>query len=393
MPSGFPLLQLLGVEFRADRSWLLVLPLVSANLAVTVFPGLSPHWGAPLTWAVAGGCALAYLLSVLLHELAHLRLARAFGVHTRRVTLHPFGGIPDTDREPPSPGAELVASLAGPIASLALGGACVLLGGVRAARVAEDLGNPVPSLVGIDPQGALLFWLGSVNLALGLFNLLPGFPLDGGRALRAVIWGLTDNPRRATRWSSYAGQAVGGVAILAGVGAVAGLDPPFLPPGTWSGVWLALLGWLLLDAAARSRERTSVHDLLEGVAVSRLMRAAVPVTQAHITVSNLVHDRLMGTPERAFPVLRGEELVGLVTLPDIRRVPRVLWAETSVEEIMTPADRLATTAPDADAAHALRDLTTRDVAQLPVLQNNRLVGLLRRDDILTWLHRDGEKHP
>jgi CBS domain-containing protein len=224
-----------------------------------------------------------------------------------------------------------------------------------------------------------------MNILLGLFNLIPGFPLDGGRILRAILWSATKDLRKATAWAAGAGRLIGWMFIGAGIAMALGARVPFFGTGLISGLWLILIGWFLNIAAANSYQQTVVRDLLEDVPVFRLMRLDVPTVAPTLTVSHLVYDYVMGADERAFPVMEGDRLVGMVCLEDIRKVPREAWERVTVGEIMTEANRLDTVAASEDVGDALEKLTRRDVGQAPVVENGRLVGLLRRRDILKWL--------
>jgi CBS domain-containing protein len=229
-------------------------------------------------------------------------------------------------------------------------------------------------------------WLGPINILLGIFNLIPGFPLDGGRVLRSLLWAATDNLRAATRWASWVGQAIGWLMIIAGLAMIFGARIPFFGTGFLGGLWLAFIGWFLTTAAIQSYRQVVIHDILEGVPVARLMRTTVPTVPATISIGDLVHDYMMRTDERAFPVLRdGDHLAGLVCLDDVRRVPRRDWDTTRVQDIMTPMDQVAVVTPEEEAGEAFTVLTGRDVNQVPVVQDGHLVGMLRRRDVLTWL--------
>jgi CBS domain-containing protein len=237
----------------------------------------------------------------------------------------------------------------------------------------------------------MLLWLGPVNLTLGIFNLIPGFPLDGGRVLRSILWAFSNDFRRATLWASWIGRVVAWVFIVAGVAMIFGLSLPFLGAGLIGGVWLAFIGWFLNSAAVASYQQAVVQDMLEGVPVARLMRSDVHTVTPDITVSELAYSWIMGTDERAFPVMESDCLAGLVCLEDVRKVPRENWDATTVRKIMTPADQLAVASPREDASEALNELTQRDVRQMPVVEDCRVVGLLRRRDIIRWLQMQGAK--
>jgi len=314
------------------------------------------------------------------------RVATAWSsVPVRRITLFLFGGVSNIEREPPSPGSEFVIAVVGPLSSILLGvvfGALGSLGGPSRSLV---LANPAQAMAHLGPLATMFLWLGSINFTLGLFNLVPGFPLDGGRLLRSLLWAAMKDVKRATRYAAQVGQAVGWIFIFAGLSMVFGGRIPIFGTGFGGGLWIALIGWFLKSAAAASYQQVVIEDLLEDIPVARLMRADVKTVPADLPVADLVYDWMLGTDERAFPVVEGGRLEGLVTLEDVRKVPREAWAQTPVREIMTPADRLAVVGPGAEASEALRQLTRRDVRQLPVVENGRLLGMLRRRDIVRWL--------
>jgi Zn-dependent protease len=390
MRSGFRLGRVFGISIYIDWSWIFIFLLVTWNLAVGVFPSLHPNWGAALNWGVGLAASILFFLSVLAHELAHSLVARAQGVPVRRITLFIFGGVSDIEREPPSPGAEFFIAIVGPLTSLALGVGFLLLGGLLA-RGAFLAPTQLPqALAGLDPASSLLLWLGPINIILGLFNLVPGFPLDGGRVLRSLLWALTHNLRRATQWASWVGQAVAWLFIVTGVAMVFGLRVPLFGTGLISGLWLAFIGWFLNHAAVQSYQQVVVEDMLEGVPVRRLMRSDAPTVTPSTRLSDLVDNYLMRTDERAFPVVEGDRLAGLVCLEDLRRVPRDEWDRTLVSQVMTPAGKLDLISPSEDAAHALQKLAQRDVRQMPVVQDGHVIGMLRRRDILRWLQLQSE---
>ncbi|HEX5504204.1 MAG TPA: site-2 protease family protein [Thermomicrobiales bacterium] len=388
--GGVPLGRIFGITIAVDWSWIVIFLLVLWNLAFGVLPGLHPGWGPGLTWGLAVVAALLFFASVLVHELAHSLVARAKGLPVRNITLFLFGGVSNIQREPPSPGAEFLITIVGPITSVVLGVIFTALGAAAGGDVGDAVAHPTAALAGLSPLATILLWLGPINILLGVFNLIPGFPLDGGRVLRSILWGLTDNLRRATRWAAGVGHVIAWLFIIAGVAMIFGVRLPFLGTGIISGLWLAFIGWFLNSAASQSYQQVVVQDVLEGVPVARLMRAGVPTAQETTSVGDLVYHQVMRTEERAFPVMRGEQLAGLVCLDDIRKVPREEWDATPVSAIMTPASELAVTTPQEDASAALSNLAGRDVNQLPVVQDGRLVGMLRRGDVLRWLQLHSE---
>jgi Zn-dependent protease/CBS domain-containing protein len=388
MRGGFRIGRLLGIEIRIDWSWLFVFALTVWNLG-TVFGELHSSWDTLATWGTAVVAALLFFLSVLLHELAHSLVAKRRGVPVRNITLHLFGGVSNIQREPDSPTGEFLMAILGPMTSLVIGGGLLW---ISIAAMGRSMGtaDPGQAIAEMGPLMTLVAWLGSVNVLVGLFNLLPGFPLDGGRLLRSVLWAATDDLRRATRWASWAGQGVAWLLILAGLSMTFGAYIPFLGAGLGSGLWIVFIGWFLNNAAVQSYQQVVVQDILEDVRVSRIMRVDPPVCSPRCTVTRLVDDHIMRTDDQAFPVIEDGELLGLVTLGDVREVSRDDWDGTTVRDIMTPVEELATVAADAAADEALNELTARDVRQLPVLQDGALVGLIRRRDIVKWLQLQGE---
>jgi CBS domain-containing protein len=260
-----------------------------------------------------------------------------------------------------------------------------LLSGVGAISIGGAMQDPNQALAGLGPIMTLLLWLGPINIILGVFNLIPGFPLDGGRILRSILWAVTGSLRNATRLASYVGQGIAWLMIVGGIAMVFGAEIPFFGSGLVSGLWLAFIGWFLNNASVQSYRQVVVQNLLEDLPVSAIMRREPPVVHPASPISSLVHDSVMGTDEHAFPVMDGERLVGIVCLHDVRNVERDRWESTPISAIMTPRESLVTTTPDEESDEALNKLQKGDHRQLPVLQQDHLVGLLRRRDIMRWL--------
>ena len=246
---GFALARLFGIEVRVDWSLLFIFGLIAIDLGAGVFPRWHPDWGAPLCWAVAVAAAFAFFASVLGHELAHALMARRYGIAVPRITLFLFGGVAELAEEPRTPVSELLIALVGPLASFAIGGAALFSAGLLATSQLPGASlttlDSTSVLEQLGPLTTLLFWLGPVNLTLGLFNLIPGFPLDGGRALRAMLWAITQNANKATRWAARSGQLV--AVLMMGGGVVIALAGDVV-----QGLWLVMLGWFLHRAAVSS---------------------------------------------------------------------------------------------------------------------------------------------
>jgi Zn-dependent protease/predicted transcriptional regulator len=321
---------------------------------------------------------------VLLHELAHALVAKAQGVPVKSITLFLFGGVANIQREPSSPGAEFLVAIAGPITSFIIGVIFLAVAGASTISI-DTMTGPATTVVVLSPLSTLMLWLGSVNILLGIFNLVPAFPLDGGRILRSVFWKITGNLRKATRWASAIGQVIAWLLIFAGIMMVFGVYIPFLGVGLINGLWLAFIGWFLYRAAILSYEQLIVKDILHDVSVARVMRSNPTTVPSNITISKLVYDYLMQTGEDAFPVVDNGQLVGMVSVEEVRAIPRDAWETQTVMDVMKPIHELDVATPDEDAAAALEQLMKRDMRQLPVVRDGRLAGVIRLRDIFKWL--------
>ena len=375
---GFRLGRLFGVELRLDWSLLLIFALIVFNLGAGLFPAWHPDWPRAVSWLTATAAAALFLVSILVHELSHALAGRAMGTPVHGITLFLFGGMARMCGEPRSPGAEFVIAIVGPLTSLVIGvGASIAGYAMLGAGMAgpDDL-DLIMREAG--PVSTLLVWLGPVNVALALFNLLPGFPLDGGRVLRSIFWASTRDFVKATRWAAMGGQLFGGLLVALGVvNALSGR--------VGNGLWLMLIGWFLGSAARSSLLQVLLKQSLADLPVTAVMRTRFDCIAPELSVGELVREHLLKTDQRAWPVESGGELRGLVVWNDVRRVPQHLWEATPVTVIMTPRERLAILGDDAQAEDALELMTRHDVDQVPVMKGDALAGVVRRSDLLKWL--------
>jgi len=245
--------RLFGITVRIDSSWLIIFLIVTVDLSVLVLPRLHPNWEVGLQWLVGIVASLLFFASVLLHELTHSLVARARGIPVSEITLFMFGGVSNIEKQPDSPKTEFLMAAVGPFTSIILGGILVFfanqaLDGMDAAATIRD------SIARLGPIPTLLLWLGPINIILGTFNLLPGYPLDGGRILRSGLWAITNNFEKATFYAALVGQVVAWGLIAVGASMILGVQVPILGTGLFNGVWLIVLGWFLLSAARRSSE-------------------------------------------------------------------------------------------------------------------------------------------
>jgi Zn-dependent protease/CBS domain-containing protein len=360
--GSFSIGSIAGVRIGLHPSWLVIAFLITYSLAAGDLPARFRGWEPVLYWVVAAGVAILFFVSVLAHELSHALVARRYGIEVHDITLFVFGGAAMLEGEAKTPGQEALIAFAGPLSSLVIGG--ILIG----------LGYLVPQ----EHVLALVGWLAVINLSLGAFNLLPGFPMDGGRILRALIWKVRGNPDVATRNAAGVGRFVG--YILIGVGAVMAFQGILL-----GGIWLALIGWFIATAADATARQSNVQQSLRGVSVRDVMETDPISVSPNESVGELVNERLMRGEGRSFLVRHDDGgLAGIVTLSDIRRVSREHWAEARVTDIMTRYADLVTIGPDAELETALNLLQEREVNQLPVVEDEgrTVVGLLTRSGIL-----------
>jgi Zn-dependent protease/CBS domain-containing protein len=371
-----------GIEIRLDLSVVFIAALVAFNF-MSLLAAWHPEWNRWFVGALSVVSAALMVGSILVHELAHAFAGRHFGLPVERITLFIFGGMAELGREPERPKVELLTALAGPVASLVLG--------VASFAAALVLAGPLPASsleVGdfrhFGAVSTVLLWLGPTNVMLGIFNLVPGFPLDGGRVVRAILWWRTGDLERATRFASRGGQLVAALLVVLGVLMIFGYRLPLFGVGVASGLWLILIGWFLNMAAVRSFEEQTTARGLDGVSVGMLMLLRFDGIPSTTSIAELER-RFLHSDQRCFHVLEGSVPVGLVCLSDLRRVAKTTHGDAPVTTIMTPWRELKLLTPSTPASHALRQLALLDVDQLPVMEGDRLVGFVRRRDVLKWL--------
>ncbi len=357
--------RVLGIDVSVHWSWLFVFFLVTWTFASGVLEEFYPEWSGLQRWVVGAGISLVFFLSILLHELSHSLLARRYGIPVSSITLFIFGGVSNLNKEPESARQEFMIAIVGPLTSFAI-------------AIAFGL-----AALGLDPvdDGAsgVSAYLAIINLSIGVFNLVPGFPLDGGRVLRSAFWAQKRNLLDATKVASTVGQLVAYLIMAMGVVA-------FLVFGAVvTGVWLFLIGNFLRGASAASYEQLFMDTVLKGVPASGVARQDYVAVAPDLKLAELVEEHVLAGHGRCYPVLAGEELLGLVTLTDLREVPRESWPTTTVYRAMTPFSKLRIVGPRDDLPRVLAQMASGDINQIPLVDGNILLGLIHRSDVIRYI--------
>ncbi|MDO8473242.1 MAG: site-2 protease family protein [Dehalococcoidia bacterium] len=382
--KAIKLFKLFGFEVKVDLSWLLFAVLISWSLGAEFSLALSGH-SQTTYWWMGIGAAIGLFLSVVFHELWHSLVARRFGLEMKGITLFIFGGVSEMPNEPASAKVEFWMAIAGPVSSLVLGGvfyglAWLLSGGAVAPSLSW---NNYPS--GTHPVVAAFSILGYINVLLTGFNIIPAFPLDGGRVLRAAIWGANKNMLRATRIVSVIGSGFGMLLVVLGIMMFIGFQFPILGTGLISGVWCALIGWFLWGAARSSYQQLLMRKGLEGMKVSKLMEANPITVPRALSIESLVDDYIYKHTFKMFPVVDGDRLAGCVTLQKVRDVPKAEWNVRTVGEIAGGCSPDNTIGPNADAMEALGQMSRGQLSRLMVVEGDKLVGIITLKDMLQFL--------
>ena len=361
------LFELFGFKVRADASWLLLAVLITWSLATGLFPHFHPGFAAAVYWRMAVVGMAGLFASLVLHELAHSLVARHFGLPIKGITLFIFGGVAEMEEEPASPKVEFLMAIAGPAMSFALALACYLL--ATAVR-AGDLGQPLFAVLG---------YLAWINGLLAAFNLVPAFPLDGGRVLRAALWHWKGDYNEATRLACGGGQAFGLLLILLGLWSL--LSGNFV-----GGLWWFLIGLFLRGAASAAYGQLIARQVFRGVPVSRYMTADPVSVPLHVSLADFVDDYVYRYHHEFFPVVRDDgRLLGYVTTKQIKGVPREHWAEARIADVYVRLSAEVAVAPNTDAARALTIMRRSGNSRLLVVEQDRLVGLITLKDLLEFL--------
>jgi len=357
-----------GIEIGLHYSWFVIALLIAFSLAAH-FQAVNHAWSTALVWTAALITSVLFFVTLLLHELAHSFVARSRGLTVRAITLFALGGVSQIESEARDAKTEFWIAIVGPLTSFVIGLVCI--------AIAYALGW-TPGKEPRAPVAAVLIWLGYINIGLAAFNMIPGYPLDGGRVLRAVAWWITHSMERATRIAATNGQVVAFLFILYGI-------YRFFVGANFGGLWIAFIGWFLLDAARSSYVQVGLAAGLRGHRVAELMERDCASVPAYLSVRDFVDEYLLHSSHRCFVVMQDRDAVGIVTANDVKQVSRDRWTQTSLQSIMRPLEHMPAVPPEMPAAEALDLMSRQHVSEVAVISGGKFEGIFSRNQIARFL--------
>lgn len=375
MRAQIKLGRIFGVEIGLHYSWFIIALLITFSLAGH-FQTNNPGWSDGLRWGVAIVTAVLFFVSIVLHELSHAMVAKLRGLPVKSITLFALGGVAQIEKEAADAKTEFWMGIIGPITSFVIGVVCLAITVALGWTPPEFPQRPLP---------AMLMWLGYINVGLAIFNMVPGFPLDGGRVLRGIVWWITGNAKRATTIAARVGQVIAFLMIIYGV-------MQFFQGAGFNGLWLAFIGWFLLSASRESYAQMVISEGLRGLRVADVMSRDFPVVDAHSNLQTFAEENLTRTGRRFWIVTLNEQPEGIITPAEISGVPRNRWPYTTVADVMRPLDATRTVNPETPVTEALEVMARQDLNQLPVVNEKGLAGLISRAHILQLIQTRAELH-
>lgn len=373
MKAQIKLGRIFGIEIGLHYSWVIIALLITLSLAQH-FRMNNPRWGDAVIWTSAIVTGLLFFAAIVLHELSHALVARTRNLPVRSITLFALGGVAMIEKEAVDAKTEFWMGIAGPITSFLIGLLCLALAWVLGWN---------PEVIAQTPPVAILMWLGVINIALAVFNMVPGFPLDGGRVLRAIIWWITGNAIRATAIAARVGQIVAFGFIILGIFR-------FFSGAGFGGLWLAFIGWFLLDAARASYAQLMLTETLRGLRAKNVMTTDCPKIDGLTNLQTFVDEHLLRSGSRCFVVEEQGRIVGIITPHEVKDIERAKWPYTTVDNVMRPLDQIHTISPEMEVNEVLERMTREDVNQLPVVRDGKLEGVISRGHILRLLQTRAE---
>ena len=374
MQAHIKLGQIRGIKIGLHFSWIFIALLIALSL-LAHFGVTNPQWSRNTVLLVSIVAAVLFFATIVAHELSHALVAQSCGLTVNSITLFAFGGVAQIEKDAADAKTEFWMAIVGPITSLIIGLVCLAI--TWALGWSPDLMSPQPPLI------AMLMWLGLINIALAVFNMVPGYPLDGGRVLRAIIWWASGNVVKATRIASRIGQLIALGFIVIGI-------YRFFQGAGFSALWLSFIGWFLLDAASANQAQVEMGEMLKGKRVGDLMDPDCDVLTGRENIQTFVDQYLLRTGHRCFVVEEQSRIVGLITPHEIKSIPPAQWSYTTVDQVMRPLEELRTATGNTPAIEALEVMGREDVNQLPVVNNGQLVGMISRSNILSFLQTRAE---
>ena len=370
MRGNISLGRVIGIPLRLHYTWFVIFALVTVSLVVN--PLVEPPYP-PIAQRIILGIltSLLFFASIVTHELAHSILAIRNNIPVKEITLFVFGGVSQITKEATHPRAELSIAVVGPLTSLALAGIFYALHLLLASA------NQVLA-------ASLMQWLALINVLLAVFNLIPGFPLDGGRIFRAFVWHKTHDYHRATRVASRVGRGIAYAFITGGIVLI------FVLQRWFDGMWLILIGWFLNDAARASYQQVLLRDALVGITARQVTDYASPLIPPHTNLMELVEQYVLPTGRSCFLISWGVDLEGMVTLQRIKKIPRTRWATTTAQNIMTPASKLKVAHADQDLLGVLQEMNGESANHIPVTEAGQVIGIINREDVARFLRTRAE---
>lgn len=375
MKAQIKLGRIFGVEIGLHYSWFIIALLITFSLAGQ-FQEHNPDWSDGLRWGVSIVTAVLFFAAIVIHELSHAIVAKLRGLPVRSITLFALGGVAQIEKEAADAKTEFWMGIIGPITSFVIGVVCLAITVALGWTPPEFPQRPLP---------AMLMWLGVINIGLAIFNMIPGFPLDGGRVLRGIVWWITGNAVRATRIAARVGQVIAFVMILYGL-------MQFFRGAGFNGLWMAFIGWFLLSASRESYAQMVISEGLRGLRVGDVMSRDFPVVDAHSNLQTFAEEHLTRTGRRFWVVTLNGRPEGIITPNEISSVPRNRWPYTTVADVMRPLDATRTVNPNTPVTEALEVMARQDLNQLPVMNENGLAGLISRAHILQLIQTRAELH-
>jgi Zn-dependent protease/predicted transcriptional regulator len=373
MRSSIRLGKLFGIEIGLHYSWFLIALLITMSVGAQ-FQASHAEWGPRVIWALAVLTSILFFVTLLAHEMSHALVARTRGLTTTAITLFALGGLAQIEKEPEDAKTEFLVGIAGPLSSALIG--------VASLGIAWTLGWHMPATPDT-PIRAMFVWLGYINLSLAAFNMIPGYPLDGGRILRSILWITSHDAVKATYRAATVGKIIALLFIAFGIF-------QFFGGAGFGGLWIAFIGWFLLQAATASANSVALTSGLKGVRVSDVMTADCVTLDGNMNVEQFVDGYLLRSGKRCFVVAQNGQVAGLVTAHEIKELERARWPYTTLSDIMRPLDQLHTVAPTTPVMEALETMGRDDVNQLPVVSGSHLDGIITRANVLQFLQTRAE---